>query len=133
MDVKATDSQFQSAVQDLHRRFRRAWILDIPALLAVLAYIGLLLCYWSGQISKEWVAEAALLLVPVTFICLIPAAASMTHVAAWRCPACGASALPPGKLWWGRPLRWSMLLPGAPRACLACGVSFSEPGKTANV
>ena len=132
MDTEVADSRFRSAVQDLRRRMSRARLLSLPALLAGLAYLGLLVCYWSGQVGKEWAAEAALVLVSVTWVSLIPAAVGVSYVAGWRCPACGASALPPGILWWRRPLRWWMLLPVTPRACLACGASFTEPGKTAD-
>ena len=128
-----SDGQFQSAVQDLHRRFRRWRLLAIPALIAVLAYLVLLVCYWSGQISEERATQAALVLLLLTWLSLIPMAVGVTHIAAWRCPACSASALPAPVLWWRRPLQWWMLLPGvAPRACLVCGVPFGESGKTAN-
>src|SRR5262249_49908524 len=108
-----------------------ARLLCLPAMLAGLAYLGLLVYYWSRQVGKEGAAEAALVLLAVTWVSLIPAAVGVSHVADWRCPACGASALPPGKLWWSRPVCWWWLLPVMPRACLACGVSFTESGKMA--
>jgi hypothetical protein len=126
---KVSDGQFQSAVQDLRRRFRRWRLLAIPALLAVLAYLVLLVCYWSGQISKERAAEAALVLLLLTWLSLIPMAVGLIHIAAWRCPACSASALPAPVLWGRRPLQWWMLLPVTPRACLVCGVPFGPSDK----
>jgi hypothetical protein len=130
MNTEAADSRFQSAVHDLHRRWRRANLLALPGLLAVLAYFGVLVCYWSGQVSKEWAGEAALILLAVTWVSLIPAAVGMWHLADWQCPACGASARPALYLWWHRPLRWWMVFRWTPRECLVCGVSFNEPSST---
>jgi hypothetical protein len=129
MDTEAADVRFRSAVQDLHRRFSRWRLLSLPALVAVLAYLGLLASYWSGLVGKEGAGEAALVLLAVTWVSLIPAAMGKWRVADWQCPACGESALPPLIRRRGRPLRWWMFLPVTPRSCLACGVSFDEPGK----
>jgi hypothetical protein len=129
MDPRPADSEVGTAVQDLRRRVARARLLALPAVLAGLAYVVLLVAYWSGQVGREWAAEGALALLAVTWVCLLVAAAGMRHLAAWRCPACGASALPPGKAWSGRPLAWWMLVPVTPPACLACGVSFREPDR----
>ena len=132
MNAQAPDQSLWSAVQDLRQRMSRARLLALPALLMALAYLGLLVGYWSAQIGKEWAAEAALILLALTWLSLIPAMVGLRHLAAWQCPVCGASALPPGKLLSGGPLHWWMIVPMTPRACLACKVSFSEPGKTAD-
>jgi hypothetical protein len=131
MNSRPPDSDLGAAVYDLRRRVARARLMALPAVLAGLGYLGLLAGYWSGQVGREWAAEAALVLLAVTWVCLLVAAAGLRHLAAWRCPACGASALPPGKAWSNRPiLRW-MLAPVTPRACLACGTSFRELGRAA--
>src|SRR5262249_38673320 len=124
MNAEAADDRFQSAIQELRRRLNRSRLLCLPALLAVLAYLGLLVSYWSGLVGKEWAVNAAMLLLAATWISLIPAAVGMWQVAVWRCPACGESALPPLIRQRSRPVRWWMFFPVTPRACLACGISF---------
>jgi hypothetical protein len=123
------DNRFRSSIEDLRRSSKRALLFALPLCLVGLAYVGLLVSYWSGAVAKDWVAGAALVLIALLFVTGILAFAGSIHYYQWRCPACGASVKPPGYLWWGRPLRWWMFLPVAPRACKACGVSFTDAGK----
>jgi hypothetical protein len=127
---QADSSRFRSSIEDLRGRLRRARLLAVPMIVVVWAYLGLLLGYWSGLVTLEWAGGAALVLFALFFVSGIPALVGLSLVADWRCPACGASALPAGYLWWNRPLRWRMFLPLPRRGCLACGASFTDEGKT---
>jgi hypothetical protein len=129
-DQEADGSRFRSSIEDLRGRVRRARLLAMPMMLVGLVYLGLLVCYWAGVVTPEWAAGAALVLIALTFVSAIPAYAGLMYLSEWQCPACRASALPPGYMWWSRPLRWWMFLPVTPRACRACGVSFTDEGKT---
>jgi hypothetical protein len=129
MDSKEADERFQAAIKEIRRGYTRWWLLSIPACLMLLVYLGLLVCSCAGYNPRNWGVEFTTAILGLTLLSVILASVGMHLMRQWSCPACGTSfGLAPFLS--RRPLRWWMVLPGVPRECLVCGVSFRQPDRT---